>query len=564
MAVRTEAEFRQDITNLIRIGVAGNVSAQDIITLLTNAADSMPFDADLANLATAQSVTNLMNALNALSIPATTDDLAEGVNNLYFTAAKALAAAPAETAATLLPLFNNAVIDNTDPDNPKVTINTTPLPDSVIQFKGVWATNTAYAVNDVVVDANMAFWLAKRAIAADPNNVTPVAGADWRAWGGASAGGGGVEYSLVHSPQNVNVQDTDILYDTGLDFGADADIDNSTEYHFWDGLSGVTNQGLGYYLGMTTGEVVKRVTSYAPGYDYVNEDDDGDDRQAVVIGRGGHGVSVISIFKGNDGSVLYKANNTTSDGDARPLWMATYKFGAGGGGQQPPTQYDAPSITDFSIAGQDPSSPPHSGDALGGDLNVSFTINNPENVAGNLSLSRATGNAAAVVLANNIDPNDADGNVVVAGTDALAAVAGTSYTYRLFGTDTQNPAETFESEFTITIPVDQDYVYLNNQATGGMAGAQAFSTNGATRAIFSSDPQRIVSPAAANNAYLAYAQRATDPDLTEIRISNFNQIGAFTKYPNAVMIGGVQYDVWLSDNLLLADAINTEPIEFVK
>ena len=83
-------------------------------------------------------------------------------------------------------------------------------------------------------------------------------------------------------------------------------------------------------------------------------------------------------------------------------------------------------ITAFTISGLDPANPPAAGAALGGNRNINFTIENAGNVNGNLTLSLAVGNAAAVDLFNDIDPEDADG-VVAKNFPARAAVAGETY-----------------------------------------------------------------------------------------------------------------------------------------
>ena len=59
------------------------------------------------NVATISDIQTLQTAINSLSIPSNTDGLREGNTNLYFTAARARAAAPPETAQTIAALADN-------------------------------------------------------------------------------------------------------------------------------------------------------------------------------------------------------------------------------------------------------------------------------------------------------------------------------------------------------------------------------------------------------------------------------------------------------------------------
>ena len=427
------------------------------------------------------------------------------------------------------------------------------LPDNVVQFKGMWATNTAYAINDVVVDANMAFWLAKRAIAASNTNVTPVEGADWRAWGGTSAGGGS---GLLLFGENNDVRITDNGF-TDVAIDTDATWDNLDELFAWFNLKGNGGRIHAGTIGPITYGNFKSKPDISRNnfasisannqFSFVDEIDNnieiglGRIGENIHIGIQGSNVLQDSIIK------FYRRPNNAS------------------GGGQPPAQYDEPSISDFSIAGQDPSSPPMAGAALGGDLDVSFTINHPNNVSGNLSLSRQAGNAAAVVLANNIDPNDADGNVTI-NVAALAAVAGTSYTYRLYGTDTQNPAQTFESTFTLNIAAAHETAYFGTVdiPAGADDVARAAAVNWAGVAIDRADRQADVQ----NTDYTfntddngaTHGISVPNDDFLWVLIPNdrepatiVNSLGSqskpsWTRTQNVRQIGGEQMDAWTLPN----------------
>ena len=188
-------------------------------------------------------------------------------------------------------------------------------------------------------------------------------------------------------------------------------------------------------------------TRYAPGNSIT-------DANSLEVGAAGVANVHIRLGLAADGSLyMGRTGGGNTIGDA-----ILYKKQAQGVAPGPqPTPFEAPSISDFSISGLDPNNPPAAGSALGGQRTVSFTVQHPENVSGNLTLSQQTGSAAASNVSTTIDPEDADGSVSIT-FPTLAAAAGTTYTYRLFGTDTEN--NTFERSFTIMIAAAHELAYF--------------------------------------------------------------------------------------------------------
>ena len=80
------------------------------------------------NVATATDITGLQNMINALNIPANTDQLPEGNSNEYFTSSRARQAAPAETEATIRALIDatesNVNATQSTNDGTKIALNT--------------------------------------------------------------------------------------------------------------------------------------------------------------------------------------------------------------------------------------------------------------------------------------------------------------------------------------------------------------------------------------------------------------------------------------------------------
>ena len=73
------------------------------------------------------------------------------------------------------------------------------------------------------------------------------------------------------------------------------------------------------------------------------------------------------------------------------------------------------------------------------------------------------------------------------------------------------------------------------------------------------DSDRLTPVAAAGDYYLAFAVRDLNPEVDDLTgvyetatAPQFNQIGAFRRLPDPIALGGLRYEVWVSNNQLLA------------
>ena len=141
----------------------------------------------------------------------------------------------------------------------------------------------------------------------------------------------------------------------------------------------------------------------------------------------------------------------------------------------------------------------------------------------------------------------------------LLPVAGTTYRYILRGTDTQGTM--FSATVTITIPQVHELTYLNVLDNNT---ASNFTTTGASSGLYQNNQITLRTPIYTGDRYVMYAQPATEPDITAVQSYGFNVFGTFTKNANAVTIGGVQYDVWVTARSLLAQAYSGQPWIFMR
>lgn len=211
----------------------------------------------------------------------------------------------------------------------------------------------------------------------------------------------------------------------------------------------------------------------------------------------------------------------------------------------------APSIRTFLIQNQSTSVAEDT--VLTGSKTFEFTVTEPANVDGNLTLKQA-----GAILRNDIDPNDTS---AVATINDITLSAGQSVTFTLEGTATVGAGgAAFSRDFVVTARQATDYMYWGLDADGDPSN---FNVATAQQAVWSQS-QTITLPSFADVQHIVIAQRATDPDITEINIGGINQIGAFTKTANAFLVGATQYDAWTSNNPMLGTVVSGESIQVVR
>ena len=110
--------------------------------------------------------------------------------------------------------------------------------------------------------------------------------------------------------------------------------------------------------------------------------------------------------------------------------------------------YRIPAITSFTISGINIGTLVREGDNLGGTRTVAFSVENSQNIQGsNLSLGLSINGAAEQRITNTIPLNAVNGmwNVTV---PSRVIAENTTYTFRLYGTDTHGIE--FSKQFTFT------------------------------------------------------------------------------------------------------------------
>jgi len=207
--------------------------------------------------------------------------------------------------------------------------------------------------------------------------------------------------------------------------------------------------------------------------------------------------------------------------------------------------YAEPAISSLTITGE--STLVDAPFTISGTKTFTYNVVNPENVQGNLTLKQDD-----VELKNDINPNNNSVDITVTSEDLNA---GETVVFQLSGVNTQSG--TFSRSYTIRARQPHELVYINHQSS---SSANAFSTVDANSYDFSST-QTVVVPTFTGQEYVAIAQPATEPDFTQLIIGGLDQLGTFTKTDNAVQIGGVNYDVYLSNSTLLGNIVSGNNIE---
>lgn len=205
-----------------------------------------------------------------------------------------------------------------------------------------------------------------------------------------------------------------------------------------------------------------------------------------------------------------------------------------------PSGFSVPEFTEFTIGtqGTEVDAP----FTFSGSTPYTYAMNNPENIG---LLTILDGDLTSIA-ANITAQASGSGFALVPLGDPITLQAGESHTFTIRGTSTLTGNALIQRTYTVTARQSQDFVYLqaddNNTASD-------IDTSAATAVAFASGNQVVTIPTWSGNRYLKIAQRAADPEITQIQIGGINQFGAFTKTDDALMIGGQQFDVYVTNNL---------------
>jgi hypothetical protein len=213
-----------------------------------------------------------------------------------------------------------------------------------------------------------------------------------------------------------------------------------------------------------------------------------------------------------------------------------------------PTGALLPSVRAFVLIGQPTAVT--AGTTLSGVLTIAYNINEPGNVQGNLRFLQD-----GVELVNNIDPTVGAANITI---NNVTLNAGDTTVFRLEGTAVAGVGgAVFFREITVRALAATDFIYYGLDADTNPAD---FDINTAQSAIFSTT-QVIMVPTFTGNQHFVIAQRASDPQITQLIIGGIDQLAAFTRTPNAFLVSGLQYDAYVSDNALVGSIVSGDRVE---
>lgn len=198
--------------------------------------------------------------------------------------------------------------------------------------------------------------------------------------------------------------------------------------------------------------------------------------------------------------------------------------------------FAAPVVTVFNIDGQ--SETVNTGTTLTGTKQFNYSIDNSENVSGNVTIAQG-----ASTLSSSVSATGNSVNLLI--NDVTLANENDNVVWTISGTDTNtNP---FSRTFTVTA-VDQDeFLYVALQQSSDPA---TVSLTAPTQAILISGAAQSggfsVGPTSANDHIIILAP--TDHDLTFLANSHFpssNIISTYTKTVNARTIAGQTYNAFV-------------------
>lgn len=214
------------------------------------------------------------------------------------------------------------------------------------------------------------------------------------------------------------------------------------------------------------------------------------------------------------------------------------------------TSTTPPEVRSFSI--QDQPTEVDAGVTLSGTKTFLYSVTEPGNVNGDLTLLQA-----AATLSSTIDPTGSSAAVAI---NNVTLNAGDTVVFTLRGTDTIGPTQ-FERTFTVRGRTDDDYVYISDEADSDPSDVIIAN---ASRTPFVAGQQTLTIPTFSGNRFLTILQKASETELSQIVIDSVNQIDAFIKTDNALVINSENFDAWVSENQLVGSIVSGEQVLIVR
>lgn len=196
----------------------------------------------------------------------------------------------------------------------------------------------------------------------------------------------------------------------------------------------------------------------------------------------------------------------------------------------------SPEITAFSITGEPTTVAP--GTTITGSKDFTYTITDPANVSGNLTLTQD-----AVNLATDIDPNTSTRTLTI--NDVTLTNAGDNTVFELSGTGINS--ETFNRTFTITAVGQDEFLYIGLSQDSNPVN---LSLTSPTKSIEIIGPGQSgsfsVGPTSLNDFIIILAPN--DHDLTFLANTHFpasNIISTYTRTASVRTINGQVYNAYV-------------------
>ena len=196
--------------------------------------------------------------------------------------------------------------------------------------------------------------------------------------------------------------------------------------------------------------------------------------------------------------------------------------------------FQAPAITAFSIVGQSTSVPANT--QLTGSKTFSYTVSNPSNVSGNLTLTQTNPGEAAQTLASDIDPT---GSSTVQNINTVTLAAGESVVFTLSGTDTQS--NNFSDTFTIRAPNPHEFLYSGRSATNNPASVPVSGLNSAEITASGQSLTITTGTTAQGEFFIILVPTSEDISTITDTVLNTDVTSIFTRTEDVRQINSINY-----------------------
>ena len=196
--------------------------------------------------------------------------------------------------------------------------------------------------------------------------------------------------------------------------------------------------------------------------------------------------------------------------------------------------FQAPSISAFSIVGQSTSVAANT--QLTGSKTFSYTVENPSNVDGNLTLTQTNPGESAQTLASDINPS---GSSTVQTINTVTLAAGESVVFTLSGTDTQ--ATNFNRTFTVRAPNPHEFLYAGRSSTNNPASVDISGFNSHEITASGQDITVTTGTTAQGDHFIILVPTSEDISTITDTVLNTDVTSIFTRTQDVRQINSINY-----------------------